>query len=58
MPETVSVRADISNVFSTQTVIDMVEQGDLGGGAPNPNYQRPVRFQLPRTIRFSFDMKF
>jgi len=58
MPEGVSFRADVFNAFNTQAVQDRNENGDLGGGAVNPNYQRPLRYQAPRSIRFSFDVTF
>lgn len=59
MPEGVVLRADVFNVFDSQSGSDYVETGGSGTGvAANQNYGMISSYQSPRQIRFGFDMKF
>lgn len=59
MPQGITLRADVFNVFDESGVTDLVETGTTGSGVNgNPNYGMPSGFQSPRQIRFGFDLAF
>ena len=53
-----TLRMDIFNIFNAQGVQEANENGELGIGAPDPNYGRATAFQTPRSVRFGFDWSF
>lgn len=53
-----SLRFDVFNVFNDESALDFYEFGDLGGGDPDPNYQRPLGFQSPRSGRIQLRVGF
>ena len=63
MPEGVTLRADVFNVFDFSGAQDYVEAGELTGGtfgAPNinPDYRRVSSYQAPRSVRFGLSWSF
>ena len=53
-----SLRFDVFNIFDDDSELDFYEFGDLGGGQPDPNYQRPLGFQSPRSARIQLRVGF
>ncbi|MFT4574028.1 MAG: outer membrane receptor protein involved in Fe transport, partial [Marinomonas primoryensis] len=49
---------DIFNVLDADAVTRFNEDGDTGGGEPNPNYALPLSYQAPRSVRLSARIKF
>jgi len=58
MPEGVTLRADVFNVFDESAEQDFVEAGTLAGGAYNVRYKSVTGYQSPRTVRLGFDIAF
>jgi hypothetical protein len=52
------LRADVFNLFNLQNVQESYEFGEVDGGAPDPDYMRPVAYQTPRSVRVGFDWQF
>lgn len=52
------LRADVFNLLDSHAGIDFNENGDLGSGAANPNYQAVTSYQTPRSVRIGFDWSF
>jgi len=52
------LRADVFNVFNSDSVSEAWEFGDTSSGAVDPNYKKPVAYQTPRYMRFGFDLEF
>lgn len=58
---TMTVRADVFNVFNTESVLDRKETGDLAFSNPqvtDPNYGRATRYQSPRYVRLGLDWRY
>lgn len=55
---TVTLRADIFNLFDMQGVQEAQENGELAAGTPDPDYGRPTAYQTPRSVRFGVDITF
>jgi hypothetical protein len=53
-----TLRADVFNLFNEQGVQEANEGGELGAGIPDPDYQAPIAYQTPRSIRFGVDWTF
>jgi hypothetical protein len=51
-------RMDIFNLFNEQGVQEANENGELGIGTPDPDYQAPTAYQAARSVRFGFDWTF
>ncbi|HRD44941.1 MAG TPA: TonB-dependent receptor [Caulobacter sp.] len=58
VPGNLVLRADIFNVFDSAGVTTANERGDLANGGADPNYQKPITYQSPRTVRIGFDWVF
>ena len=59
MPQGITLRADVFNVFDESSVSDFVETGTTGSGINgNANYGMPSGYQTPRSVRFGFDLAF
>lgn len=59
MPEGVTLRADVFNVFDESAATDFVETGTTGSTVSgNPNYGLISGYQSPRYVRFGFDIQF
>ncbi len=57
--ESLVLRADVFNLFDTDSEQDFNEFGDLTSPAdPDPNYGRVQAYQAPRTVRFSLAYRF
>ncbi len=53
----VAFKMDVFNVTNTQTVQNVVEAYNVGGGGPRManNFERPISFTNPRSVRFTAD---
>lgn len=59
MPEGITLRADVFNVFNNQAATDFDETGTIGTTvAGDPNYGMIRSYQAPRSVRFGFDLRF
>lgn len=59
MPEGITLRADVFNVFNSQGVTDLFEAGGQGSTvAGQANFGLPSGYQAPRSVRFGFDLRF
>ena len=56
--DSLTLRADVFNVFNMQAGQDYNEFGDLALGSPDPNYGRVTAYQAPRSVRFSVAYRF
>jgi hypothetical protein len=67
--QTVTLRADVFNVFNSQAVMQRWEFGDLSYDevpedsgnyvlSADPNYRLPTAYQTPRYVRFGVDITF
>ncbi|WP_419254456.1 TonB-dependent receptor [Caulobacter sp. ErkDOM-YI] len=59
LPENgLTLRADVFNVFNTRRTVESNEFGELDSGAENVNYQAPLSYMNPRSVRLGFDLVF
>lgn len=59
MPQGITLRADVFNVFDESAATDFTETGTTGSGiSGNANYGMANGFQAPRQVRFGFDLVF
>lgn len=59
MPQGITLRADVFNVFNEDSATDFNENGTSGSTVSgNANYGMATGFQSPRYIRFGFDIAF
>lgn len=60
--QTVTLRADVFNLFNSQAVQDRYEFGDLDYDGTNffadPDYGQPTVYQTPRSVRLGLDITF
>lgn len=53
-----SIRFDVFNVFNSKAALEKWEHGDLDNGSVDPNYQKPVFFESPRSARIQLRVGF
>lgn len=59
LPENgLTLRADVFNVFNTRKTVESNEFGELDSGATNVNFQAPLAYMTPRSVRLGFDLVF
>tara|TARA_Y100000815_G_scaffold256634_1_gene264465 strand:+ start:1075 stop:4185 length:3111 start_codon:yes stop_codon:yes gene_type:complete len=56
--QTVTLRADVFNLFNSQGIQERDETGELGVGVADLNYGNPSSYQTPRYVRLGFDIAF
>lgn len=58
VPGNLVLRLDVFNIFNIRGVSERSEFGDLPDGAPDPNFQRALTAQPPRSVRLGFEWAF
>lgn len=58
VPPGLTVRAEVFNLFDTNSVTQFDEVGDSDAGVASPTYGQPLLYQPPRYVRFGFDLVF
>lgn len=44
---------DVFNVMNADSVLRVSEEGDTASGAADPDFLKPVSYQLPRSLRLT-----
>lgn len=55
---TVTLRADVYNLFNSKSVTGRDEIGELVQEEPNPRYGMPTSYELPRRVKLGVDIAF
>jgi hypothetical protein len=58
VPGTLSLRAEVFNVFNSKAIANTWEFGDLDTGAVDTRYGKPTSYQAPRYVRIGFDWEY
>jgi hypothetical protein len=52
------ISVDVFNVFNFKSKVDYNEFGDNPDGTINAQYRQPIGYQAPRSVRFTFGLRF